>query len=242
MTTIDADPGGPARLGLPLRLGIVFDLDGTLIDSRLDIAGAANHALSVCGLSQLSVDELSSFVGDGARLLLARAARLEPDAAAVEPLLEAFLSYYAAHATDHTVLLPGAHEALAALKHLPLALCTNKPRSTTEAVLANLRFPAEFRVVVAGGDLPKIKPDPLPLQHIAERLGLSTAELVMVGDGPQDILCAKAAGSRSVGVEGGIQAQERLIASKPDELLHSLAELPALIARWLQSDAEGRAS
>ena len=75
--------------------------------------------------------------------------------------------------------------------------------------------------------------------HIAERMGLSTVQLVMVGDGPQDILCAKAAGARSVGVEGGIQAQERLIASQPDELLHSLAELPALIARWLQSDAEG---
>jgi phosphoglycolate phosphatase len=233
MSTSLQDPGGPAALGVAIRLGIVFDLDGTLIDSRLDIAGAANHALASSGFSPLSVDEIASFVGDGARLLLARAARLAPDDARLEPLLAAFLSYYEAHATDHTELLPGAHEALAALGHLPLALCTNKPRSTTDAVLANLRLPAEFQVVVAGGDLPQIKPHPLPLQHIAQRLGLSTAELVMVGDGPQDISCAKAAGSRSVGVEGGIQARDRLIASNPDVLLHSLTELPPLIASWL---------
>ena len=233
MSTSPEDPGGPAALALAIRLGIVFDLDGTLIDSRLDIAAAANHALAICGFSQLAADEIAGFVGDGARLLLARAARLAPEAPQLEPLLAAFLDYYAAHATDHTELLPGAHEALAALRHLPLALCTNKPRSTTDAVLANLRLPAEFQVVVAGGDLPQIKPHPLPLQHIAQRLGLSTAELVMVGDGPQDILCAKAAGSRSVGVEGGIQARDRLIASNPDVLLRSLAELPRLVASWL---------
>jgi phosphoglycolate phosphatase len=230
-----ADPGGPATLGPTILLGIVFDLDGTLIDSRLDIAYAANHALTKSGRAALPVDEISGYVGDGARLLLARAAKVEPDAAEVEPLLQAFLDYYAAHATDHTELLPGAHEALAALAHLPLALCTNKPRSTTNAVLANLRFPAEFKVVVAGGDLLKNKPDPLPLQHIARGFGLSTAQLVMVGDGPQDILCAKAAGSRSVGVEGGIQARERLIAAQPDVLLPSLADLPALVTRWLSA-------
>jgi 2-phosphoglycolate phosphatase len=214
---------------------LVFDLDGTLIDSKLDIAHAANHALSTNGRSALAVDEIASYVGDGARLLLARAARLDPEAAELEPLLESFLAYYAAHATDHTELLPGAHEALAALAHLPLALCTNKPRSSTDAVLANLRLPARFTVIVAGGDLAETKPHPLPLQHIAECLGLSTAQLVMVGDGPQDILCAKAAGSRSVGVKGGIQAQEKLIAAAPDVLLQSLAELPAIVERWLSA-------
>jgi phosphoglycolate phosphatase len=227
------DPGGPASLGPSIELGIVFDLDGTLIDSRLDIAGAANHALRVHGLPELSLDEISSYVGDGARLLLARAARLEPDAALLDPLLEAFLGYYGAHATDHTTLLPGAREALEALQHLPLALCTNKPRATTDVVLSNLRLSSEFKVVVAGGDLPKNKPDPLPLQHIAQRLGLSTAQLVMVGDGPQDIACAKAAGARSVGVEGGFQVREGLVAAEPDVLLASLLELPALVAGWL---------
>ena len=229
----EQDPGGPAQLGLRMRLGIVFDLDGTLIDSRLDIAHAANHALAQNGFQRLSVDEIASFVGDGARLLVARAARVEPESKEADALVQSFLDYYVAHPTDHTTLLPGAHEALSALRHLPLALCTNKPRSSTDAVLGNLPLPVPFEVVVAGGDLPKNKPDPQALVHIAERLSLTTPELVMVGDGPQDILCAKAAGARSVGVEGGIIARDRLIASQPDELLGSLFELPALIERWL---------
>jgi len=227
------DPGGPARLGLPVRLGIVFDLDGTLIDSRLDIAHAANHALAQNGFRRLSVEEISSYVGDGARLLVARAARVEPTSEEADRLVAGFLEYYVAHPTDHTTLLPGAHEALSALRHLPLGLCTNKPRASTDAVLANLPLPVSFSVVVAGGDLAKNKPDPLALQYIAQKLALTTPELVMVGDGPQDVLCAKAAGARSVGVEGGIQGQDRLIAAQPDELLTSLHELPALIERWL---------
>jgi phosphoglycolate phosphatase len=233
MSSSAQDPGGPATLGDAIRLGIVFDLDGTLIDSRFDIAAAVNHALATHGLRTLSVPEIASYVGDGARQLLARAAQLDPEAAELESLLAAFLGYYAAHATDHTLLLPGASEALAELSHLPLALCTNKPRSITDAVLGNLRLGATFAVVVGGGDLPRAKPDPLPLQHIAEKLGLSPGQLVMVGDGAQDILCAKAAGARSVGVEGGMQARARLLEAGPDVVLQTLAELPALISHWL---------
>jgi phosphoglycolate phosphatase len=233
MSQLEGDPGGPASLGIAIRLGIVFDLDGTLIDSRLDIANSANHALGAHGFATLSVSEISDYVGDGARLLLSRAARLEPSAPALDALLATFLAYYGEHPTDHTQLLPGAHEALTSLGHLPLALCTNKPRSITERVLANLRLPGTFRVVVGGGDLPQNKPDPLPLQYIAEKLGLATSELVMVGDGAQDVLCAKAAGAHSVAVEGGMQRRELLLESKPDVLLGSLFELPAALERWL---------
>ncbi|MEI9940541.1 MAG: HAD-IA family hydrolase [Pseudomonadota bacterium] len=233
MSGLDQDPGGPASLGIAIRLGIVFDLDGTLIDSRLDIASSANHALGAHGFTTLSVDEIAGYVGDGARLLLARAARLEPSAPALDALFATFVAYYSEHPTDHTQLLPGAYEALSQLSHLPLALCTNKPRSIADRVLANLRFPVPFKVVVGGGDLPKIKPDPLPLLHIAEQLGLSPTELVMVGDGAQDVACAKAAGAHSVGVEGGIQGRALLLASEPEVLLGSLFELPAALDRWL---------
>ena len=232
MSLDDQDPGGPAALGIAIRLGIVFDLDGTLIDSREDIAAAANHALGAHGLPTLSIPEIASYVGDGARILLQRASKLT-DAARLDVLLATFLEYYAAHPTDHTRLLPGAHEALSQLSHLPLALCTNKPRSITDAVLRNLRLPAPFAIVVAGGDLAKNKPDPLPLLHIAQHLGLSPAELVMVGDGPQDVLCAKAAGSHSVAVEGGMQGRELLLAAEPDVVLPSLSELPSALLRWL---------
>ncbi len=227
------DPGGPARLGISVRLGIVFDLDGTLIDSRADIANAVNHALAAQGGATLTPSEIAGYVGDGARLLMARAARLAPESPVVDALLSSFLAYYQAHPTDHTLLVPGAHEALAQLGHLPLALCTNKPRAVTDAVLANLRLPAKFRAVVAGGDLPRNKPDPLPLQHIAQMLSLNVSELVMVGDGAQDILCAKAAGARSVGVDGGMQARDRMLEAKPDVFLPTLADLPRVIEGWV---------
>jgi phosphoglycolate phosphatase len=233
VTCADQDPGGPARLGIAIRLGIVFDLDGTLIDSRADISNAANHALGTHGFSTLTAAQIAGYVGDGARLLLARAARLEPTDAQLDSLIESFTSYYTSHPTDHTLLIPGAHEALAALAHLPLALCTNKPRAITDRVLANLRLPAQLRAVVAGGDLPKTKPDPLPLLHIAAQLALSPSELVMVGDGAQDIACAKAAGARSVGVDGGMQGRDQMLAAGPDVFLATLAELPAVIAGWL---------
>lgn len=211
---------------------IVFDLDGTLVDSLDDIAAATNHALELHRRSALGRQEIASYVGDGARLLIARAARLDEKATEIEPLLASFIDYYTAHASDHTRLAPGAEHALAALSRLPLAIVTNKPRATTDALLAGLGIGSRFSVVVAGGDLEKSKPDPLPLFHVAQRLGISATELVMVGDGPQDIEAGRAAGARTVGVLG-IASRERLLAAAPDALIETLAELPDLVARWL---------
>jgi phosphoglycolate phosphatase len=211
---------------------VVFDLDGTLIDSRLDIAGATNHALSELDLPTLPVERVASFVGDGAAALLARAAGVKEDDPLVHELLAPFLDFYAAHPAVHTTLMPGALDALAALgPRYSLALCTNKPRRTTDAVLSALGLARHFAVVLAGGDLPLKKPDPAPLLHIAERLGLAPNELAMVGDGPQDIEAGRAAGAFTVGVRGGIIPFERLLAASPDVMLDGLAELPPLLDR-----------
>lgn len=211
---------------------VVFDLDGTLIDSRLDIARAANHALSELGLPALPVERIASFVGDGAAALLARAAGVREDDALVRQLLTPFLDFYSAHPTAHTTFMPGARDTLAALRpRYSLAICTNKPRRTTDAVLATLDLVKLFAVVVAHGDLPQKKPDPAPLLHIAERLGLAPNELAMVGDGPQDIEAGRAAGAFTVGIKGGIIPFERLLAASPDVMLDSLGELPALLDR-----------
>ena len=143
----------------PVR-GIVFDLDGTLVDSRRDIAEAANHALAKHGLAPLPHAELESFVGDGAPLLMARAARLAVEDERVRALVADFLDYYSEHPVDHTGLMPGAEQALTQLSSLPLAVCTNKPRRTTLAVLRGLALSERFAGVVAGDDLPQKKPDP----------------------------------------------------------------------------------
>ena len=211
--------------------GIVFDLDGTLVDSRRDIAEAANHALEKAGLERLPHDELESYVGDGAPLLMARAARIDVKDAKTKAMVAYFLDYYAEHAIDHTAVMPGALEALEALGGYPLGVCTNKPRRTSVAVLRGLGLEARFKGVVAGDDLPQRKPDPAMVHEAARKLGVPVAEVVMVGDGPQDVLAGRAAGAFTVGVRGGIQAFERLAASEPDLMIDTLAELPAAINR-----------
>jgi 2-phosphoglycolate phosphatase len=213
-----------SRLG-----GVVFDLDGTLVDSRADIAAAANYALSRHGLPTLTEAQLGGFVGDGAKNLILRAARFTSNSPGLEPLLATFLDYYANHACIRTTLMPGAGEALDELATLPLALLTNKPRKATDALLVALGIASRFRCVIAGGDLEVIKPDPAPLLEIARRIDVTASSLVMVGDGPQDVECGRNAGALTVGVGGGIAELEQLKASRPDWFIGSLYELPALL-------------
>ena len=211
--------------------GIVFDLDGTLIDSRADIAIAVNHVLGKLGYTTLPLDVIAGYVGDGARRLIVRAAGLSPNSPEAEPLLEEFLDYYTAHAADKTTWMPGALEALDALREYPLTVCTNKPRATTLAVLQAFEALDRFATLVCGGDIARLKPDPMPLNVIAERIGCTANSLIIVGDGPQDIECGHAVGAFSIGVRGGIAPPERLLAANPDLVLTSLWELPEAITR-----------
>jgi 2-phosphoglycolate phosphatase len=217
--------------GAPLVSGVVFDLDGTLVDSRRDIAEAANYALETAGLSRLPQDELESYVGDGAPLLMARAARIDVKDLKTAAMVADFLDYYAEHPIDHTTVMPGGLEALDALANLPLGVCTNKPRRTSIAVLRGLGLEARFKGVVAGDDLPQRKPDPAMVTESARLLGLPVRSIVMVGDGPQDVLSGRAAGAFTIGVRGGIQALERLTASAPDLIIDTLAELPEAVSQ-----------
>jgi 2-phosphoglycolate phosphatase len=211
---------------------VVFDLDGTLIDSCTDIARAANHCLGLAGLPLCSEARICECLGDGSRVLLQRASGLAASDARLEAMLREFLAYYTGHAVDHTRLIPGAREVLDQLRHLPRALCTNKPRVTTAAVLDGLGIASDFDAVVAQGDVPETKPHPAPLRRIAELLDVPCERLVMVGDGPQDIECARAAGALSIGIsEALIVPLERLRAAEPDGMV-PLAQVPALIESW----------
>lgn len=219
----------------PLRppvAAVVFDLDGTLVDSRADIVSCCQHALRLHGLPPVDAARIVAAVGDGARLLLLRVTELSADDPALEALLTTYLSHYATAGYARSVLMPGALAALAALDHLPLAIATHKPRATTLPLLAHLSLSDRFAVVITGDDIPRHKPHPDPLFAIARHLGLSPASLVMVGDSPPDILAGRAAGARTVGIPGCFLPRERLAAAAPDALLESLGELPPLVARW----------
>lgn len=221
-------------------LAVVFDLDGTLIDSRGDIVAAVNHALTRSGRAALPAQVIVRYVGDGARTLIARSVQLPEASEDVDELLRSFLSYYVEHPIDFTRWMEGAREVLDELSALPdlaLCICTNKPRVTTDAVLTSLGIQDLFRMIFAGGDLPDKKPSPAPLLHMAEELDLSPASMVMVGDGPQDVESARGAGMRAVVVEGGYSPVERVLAAGPDVLLRSLSELPEIIQRWRDATA-----
>ena len=224
---------------------IAFDLDGTLIDSRGDIVAAVNHALIRTGRTPLPGQVVLRFIGDGARSLCARAAQLSESAEEASEelgvLVDHFVEYYLEHPVDLTRWSPGAQEALETfaeeMPDIALGICTNKPRSSTEAVLSALGIRTRFRAIVAGGDLPEKKPAPGPLLLLAKGLRATPESMVMVGDGPQDIECARRAVVRSVAVESGFTSHERLLAAHPDVMLRSLAELPEVIQRWRDATA-----
>ena len=207
-------------LALPTPQAVVFDLDGTLIDSRGDIAAACNHALRTLGREEIPVARLATLVGDGGRSLVSRAFAVSIDDPIVEEAFALYLEYYRQHPIDETRYLDGAEAALAAFPRLAIALATNKPRSTTIAILDALGIRDRFGAIAAGGDGP-LKPDPASLFTIAKTLGVAIEHVWMIGDGPQDVGAAKAAGAVSVGVLGGFHEQ-RLIDAKPDVLFPSM--------------------
>jgi phosphoglycolate phosphatase len=229
---------------------VVFDLDGTLIDSRRDIAASANFTLEAHGRPRLDEATIVSFVGDGARELVLRcfaqprdrteldaaeydAALVdtaEVDGAEIDAALVTFMDYYTAHPAVHTELLPGVEQMLNALSELPLALCTNKPRRVTDPVLEALGLTHRFRASWAGGDSDLKKPDPDPLLRLCAALGFPPEQMVLVGDGPQDVECGKRAGARTIGVEG-MGSVAALKASAPDALV-TIPEVAPLIQSW----------
>jgi 2-phosphoglycolate phosphatase len=222
--------------------GVVFDLDGTLIDSSGDIVMAVNHALEVHDRPRLVAATILRFVGDGARALCARAAGLADNQPDVDRILESYLAYYLEHPADHTRWMPHARAVLDELKRYPLAIATNKPRSTTDVVLGRLGVRTLFAAIAAGGDYPAIKPSPQPILGIAKQLGVEPGQLVMVGDGPQDIEAGRRAGCRTIGVLGGFLPAERLGAAQPDVVIESLAELPQILSRWEDATVRAKSS
>ncbi|MGO8992213.1 MAG: HAD family hydrolase [Polyangiaceae bacterium] len=217
-------------MNLAKPLAVLFDLDGTLIDSRGDIAAACNHALTSVDRAPLDESLIAGFVGDGARVLVARALGVPPDDSLVERALTAFHRYYEEHAVVHTTLMPGAREVLDALGDRPVALVTNKPRGATMAVLNALGLAERFASVRTGSD-GALKPDPRAILDVLKWIRIEPKNAWVVGDGEQDIRAGRAAGCQTVGVRGGLQGDARLVATEPDALVGSLGELAEVVKR-----------
>lgn len=175
---------------------IVFDLDGTLVDSRLDLAHSANVLLEEYGALPLAVEQVTGMVGEGARVLVTRvlrAARVAEDVD-VSAALGRFLEIYDRHLVDHTRLYPGAIDALRALDgRATLALLTNKPTHHTERLLEALDIRRYFSAVIGGDAVFPRKPDPAGLLHLVASSGATPGTTVMVGDSMVDVETAQRA-------------------------------------------------
>ena len=176
---------------------VVFDLDGTLVDSSVDLANAVNALLLELGAQPLAEPAIIAMVGEGASVLVRRAltaAALDPDTPGA---LERFLAHYDPHLLDHTVPYPGMVEALDRMGgHLPLAVLTNKPARATELMLEGLGLRRYFRDVIGGDTALGRKPDPAGLLHLAATAKIAPARVLMVGDSPVDLATARNAGTQ----------------------------------------------
>ena len=210
---------------------VVFDLDGTLIDSIGDIAASANQSLvEAYGEStRLSPDVVRGFVGHGARQLIERCmgAAGKPDADTPR-VFERFLAIYGSRLTETTRLYPGMSEALDRLESTSrLAILTNKPGAMSRTIVKDLGLTPRFFAVIGGDDLKTKKPDPEGLLKIAADAGVRPDETALVGDSAVDIRTARNAGAVSMGVLWGYD-REGVIGEKPDVLLAAPGELAAI--------------
>lgn len=221
---------------------LVFDLDGTLIDSRQDLCNSVNATLEKFGLAPLPDDVIAGFIGDGAQLLIRRAlavpgempAEHDPEEIFDEAFLY-FLNYYRAHKLDYTRLYPGVVEALDGLKTMPdgtprkMAVLTNKPVGPARAICDGLEISSYFFSVYGGDSFAAKKPDPLGLVTLMTEAGCRPEETLMVGDSDVDIKTARNAGSWALGCSFGL-APETLELAEPDAIAdHAAGWLMALM-------------
>jgi phosphoglycolate phosphatase len=211
-----------------IRLAI-FDLDGTLVDSRVDLWRAVNHAMRVVDLPERTLEEVTSFIGEGAAKLVERA--VSPRLDLRDLALAAWREHYQEHLLDNTVLFPGLAEILARAD-FDLAVHTNKPGDMARKILVGLGVDSRFAEVVGGDEAPR-KPHPGGTRAILERRGVAASDAVLVGDSLVDLETARAVPVRFVAVGWGLVPSEALaragavaIARSPSELASAL-ELPA---------------
>src|ERR1700676_3267248 len=210
---------------------VIFDLDGTLIDSRLDLVHSVNAALRHIGRPDLPDHVIASYVGDGAPILIQRALGGEAvDDAVVRQGLQFFLSYYREHKLDHTTLYGGVKEALTALQRTSngvprkLAVLSNKPVNPSRAIVEALGLGRFFTQIYGGNSFATKKPDPEGARKLLEESGVKPEEAAIVGDSPVDVRTGRNAGLWTVGVTYGF-APQTLEDETPDVLVDSAQEL-----------------
>ena len=214
---------------------LIFDLDGTLVDSRQDLCNSVNAMLRNYGRAELPCELIATYIGDGAPMLVRRALGDPDDQFFVDEALLYFLAYYREHKLDFTYVYEGLKESLQAIREarngeLKMAVLSNKPVHPSRAIVDALGLGDFFFQVYGGNSFPTKKPDPQGARQLLKETGVKPDEAVMIGDSANDILTAANAGMFSVGLTYGL-SPATLEKVTPDVLLDRPDELGELFAR-----------
>ena len=210
---------------------LIFDLDGTLIDSKLDLAHSVNAARRYMGLDPIPHELVSTYIGNGAPVLIRRV--LGPDATdeQVAKALDYFIRYYTEHCLDNTSLYPGVKDALDRLRAqhgVRMAVLTNKPVRISNHILDGLGCGDHFFRVYGGNSFDRKKPDPVGVEKLLSESGVPREAAVMIGDSAVDVRTARNANIRACGVTYGFQP-ETFADEPPDFVVHNLGELAEIV-------------
>lgn len=206
---------------------IIFDQDGTLVDSRLDITNSVNHALEILGLPLLDITTITGYVGEGITKLIERALGTRKEL--LDKTRSLFLEYYKSHLTDNTYLYPNVINVLEYFKGKQKAVISNKLESLTRDLLRDIGILHYFDIILGGDSADKKKPFPDPIIKVIESLGVEKSMTLMVGDSPTDIEAGKSAGVFTCAVTYGYRERDVILKARPDFVIDNIIGLEEII-------------
>lgn len=208
---------------------LIFDLDGTLIDSKLDLIHSVNAMLRELHRPELAAETISGYIGHGAPQLVARALGGTATEKERKHALQYFLEYYENHKMDNTCAYPAVHETLARLRDIPMAVLTNKPERISVRILKALELDQYFRAIYGGNSFDSKKPDPFGARKILQEFEVAAGNALLVGDSEVDVQTARNAGTLAAAVNYGFGVHDR--DSYPADIyLENFADLVPIIS------------
>jgi phosphoglycolate phosphatase len=219
---------------MPIKL-LIFDLDGTLVDTARDITEALNHAIRPRGLRPMGVEEVKALIGEGTTRLIEKAlAPLgekldEANDETVKAVLKSFLDYYSENLAVHSSLYPNVRETLRKLRAFDRAVLSNKREDLSRRLLEDLGVAGEFTLIAGSDTSSSKKPSPEPVRYVLDKTGVRAEEALMIGDSPYDVEAAKGAGVKTAAVTYGYR--DRALLKDANYMIDNMGELLPLLAK-----------
>ena len=204
---------------------LIFDLDGTLVDSKLDLSDSLNYSAKKLGYQQVPESEIPNMVGDGVRALISRAFHIPLNSSELRTALDAFMEYYKEHLINRTIFYPNVKETIEHFKDKKLAVLSNKPDGFTKPIIQQLGLGKYFDLVLGATETLERKPSAEPIKYILNQLNVAPDRAIMIGDGDADVMAGKNAEIKTCALTYGYRTRSELEELHPDLILDDIGEL-----------------